>query len=521
MFIKSNIEIIILFLIAAVSSYIAIWVILKTPLIKMFTDKPGLRKVHQRVIPRIGGIGILICFQAFLYIWHFAFPSLPHLPENLLSALMFASFAIMLVGLVDDMVIFHIHNKAKFILEILIATEIVFLNGIQLTEIHFLNWDLVLADWMSIPITILWIVGVTNAINIIDGVDGLAGSIMVVIFTTIAILTGFNGDTGIFILCVMLAGLVAGFLSHNVSPARVFLGDTGSLFLGITTGVLSIYLVSSSHSSYPLVIAPLMVGLPVLDVFVAMIRRFIIKLLGGVHWFRALGAMSVADNEHMHHRLIYRGLTHTETVIILVLFHAVICMGAIVVKFADNTQSVIVLGYISVLVLWFIYKLDFLYQLGSIFGNGTSSITLRFYNVAVVNGSDILNHSLIKYRQPLLSFTFLSIQDVLDETSRFSAFILEKLPGMSDEETVSLVNAIYAQYACPIVLISDTTVAFPKHLSSQMNDHTFLLLKRPIYIPVLCREITRLIRQARGWSMERVTEDTRQFFLQAIHNEKV
>ncbi|NLD93833.1 MAG: undecaprenyl/decaprenyl-phosphate alpha-N-acetylglucosaminyl 1-phosphate transferase [Fibrobacter sp.] len=515
-----NLKLIISFILGVLFSYGIIWVILKTSIVYLFADKPGPRRINQRQIPRVGGIAILLGFQVLVYAWHLFIPSVSHLPSDLLSALTFAALAIMLVGLADDMVVFHIHNKAKFLLEVLIAVEIVFINGIQLREIHLLGWDWELG-YLSIPITVLWIVGVTNAINIIDGVDGLAGSVTAVIFATLAIFTGFSSNNAVLFLCVIMAGLVIGFLMHNKTPARVFLGDTGSLFLGIIIGVLSIYLVSNSSGSYPILIAPLLVGLPLLDVFTAMFRRFMKKILAGTNFMKALGAMSVADNEHMHHRLVYRGLTHSETVIILVLFHSVICMGAIMVKFTSKEQCILMLIYISVLGVWFLYKLQFFERFEKLFKKVQVVQNTRRFDIAVVDSSDVLAYSLQKYQQDLFAFTFFNEDEIVHNERSFAAIILEQQQDMRVDKVISLARSLFSQYSCPIIVVSELGQIPPNFQFQDAEQSTFMMLKKPIYIPMLLRELLRLIRLSRSWSMERVTEDTRQFLMQAVINEDV
>jgi UDP-GlcNAc:undecaprenyl-phosphate GlcNAc-1-phosphate transferase len=513
-------KLIVSFTLGVLFTYSIIWVILKTSVVYLFADKPGPRRINQRQIPRIGGIAILLGFQILIYTWHLFIPSLPPLPSNLLSALTFAALAIMLVGLADDMVVFHIHNKAKFLLEVLIAVEIVFINDIQLREIHLLGWDADLGVF-SIPITVLWIVGVTNAINIIDGVDGLAGSVMAVIFATLAIFTGFSANSSILLLCVIMAGLVCGFLMHNRSPARVFLGDTGSLFLGIFIGVLSIHLISVKEGTYPILIAPLMVGLPLLDVTVAMVRRFMKKVLGGTNIMKAFGAMSVADNEHMHHRLIYRGLTHTETVIILVLFHTIICMSAIMVKFTSNSQNILMLLYISVLGCWFLNKLHFFDRFKTGFKKNPITKDIKRFDIAVVNSSAVLAYSLQKYQQDLFAFTFLKEDEVVQNERSYSAIILEQQEDVRVDKVISLASALFSQFSCPIIVVSELGQIPPSFQFHDAEQSTFMMLKKPIYIPMLLRELLRLIRLSRSWSMEKVTEDTRQFLIQAVVNEDV
>lgn len=506
-------------LISLFTAYIFIWIILKSPLIKFFRDKPGLRKVHQRITPRIGGVAILLSFVSFVIVWKCVFPQWPQLPKELFSALVFTALAIMVVGVLDDMVVFQIHNRAKFILEVIIAAEVVFINDICLNNIHFLNWDFSLG-WIGIPVTIFWIVGVTNAINIIDGVDGLAGSIMLVVFCTIAMLTGFRQDSAILFLCIILIGLIIGFLIHNISPARIFLGDTGSLFLGMTTGILSIYLVSREESAYPLLIAPLVVGLPVLDVFVAMARRFTKTVMDGNSWLKALGAMSVADNEHMHHRLIFRGLTHTETVVILVLFHAVICMSAIMIVFTSNTQNIMLLLYISFLGVWVLYKLHFFDGIFERIGNHKQLYQSKPLNIGVVNSGSVLKCSLSKYKQDVFSFKFCSQTEIIAESEKFAAVIIEQ-NDEKIEKMLMLASTIFSENTCPVIIIGLQDEMPESLLDRVLEQGLFLFLKKPVYIPILMKALDRLIQQSKGWSMDRVTEDTRQFYLQAVIHEEV
>lgn len=293
-----------IFCFAAVFSYLLIWIIFKTPVINLFKDKPGVRKVHQRTIPRIGGLAISAGFILAVLFWGIPPLSFPELPPLLKRTLIFASISIIPVGMADDIVKIGIKNRTKLILEIIIASVITIFFGIHINQVHFLGWDFSLG-WLNIPLSIMWIVGVTNAINIIDGLDGLAGTIMMVIFSTMAILAGFSNDGAVFILCVILAGLVSGFLFHNISPARVFLGDTGSLLLGMIAGFLSLYLISDKQKNYPVIVAPLMLGLPVLDVAIAMWRRFFKKIYSGETVINALKSIAIADNEHTHHRLVH------------------------------------------------------------------------------------------------------------------------------------------------------------------------------------------------------------------------
>ncbi len=509
------------FCFTAIFSYLLIWIIFKSPLISFFRDNPGIRKVHQRTIPRIGGLAITAGFLLMILFWE-KFPvSLPVLPPTLKISITFAALAIIPVGMADDLIVIGIKNRTKLILEILIATIIIFFFGIRLEQVHFLEWDFSLG-WLGTPVSILWVVGVTNAINIIDGLDGLAGSVMVVIFATIAVLTGFSDDQAVLFLCVILTGLVSGFLFHNISPARVFMGDTGSLFLGLIAGLLSLYLVSEKQKNYPVIIAPLMLGLPVLDIAVAMWRRFFHKIFSGESFFDAIKAVTIADNEHTHHRLVHRGLTHTEIVIIMVIFHMSICMSAVLVCFTLKSESILLLCYVLFLITWFLYKLNYFSGILSFLKRANFFVGLKKEAVAVICCDEALQYSLKKYRQNRFLFLFKNIEEVLFSSKKYCSVIIEQQSTNSMENLISLASTIFMQSACPVIAICSDSDSIPDFMEEKKNrQKSFIMIKKPVYIPSLLKEITNLVNQGRGWAMERLAIDTRKYLLQAEMNEKI
>lgn len=507
------------FCLAISVSYLLIWFFYKTPIITLFKDKPGARKVHQRIIPRIGGLAITISFLVALLFWD-KLPSSPPLEEPLRSILIFASLAILPIGLADDMVKIGIKNGSKFIVEILIAAVIVLFFDICLDKISFLKWEFNLG-WAGIPLSIIWIVGVTNALNIIDGLDGLAGSIIVVIFATMSVLTAFSGDSSIFALGVIIAGLVTGFLFHNISPARVFLGDTGSLFLGLMAGFLSLYLVSKKQESYPVIMAPLMLGLPVLDITVAMWRRFMSKIVAGETILRSIKAMTVADNEHIHHRLVHRGLTHTETVLILVLFHLSICICSVLVCFTSNTESIFLLLYTGLIVIWFLTRLNYFDGIYKLLKKANLLILFKKEHIGVICHDDILQYSLRKYKQNRFVFSFKTAEEIIASPQRYSSVIIEQQPDSPIENSLMLASTIFMQNACPVVVVCSSEESIPAFLERQkQKQKSFLLVRKPVYIPSFLKEMNTLINHSRGWTMERLAIDTRKFFLQVEMHEK-
>jgi len=388
-------------------------ILLKTPLVFLFKDKPGTRKIHQRAIPRAGGICIAFSFVVMVLIWHFfSFQNLPRLPVLFFHIGLIVTMGIALVGVFDDTTSFVILNRAKFLIEFLIAVEVVVLFGIQFTSINFFGIFIISNKLLLSIISIFWMIGVANAFNIIDGIDGLAGTIALISFLTTALLSFHANAPEIGILCIIISGCIIGFLYHNISPARVFLGDTGSLLLGMLLSILLLYLVSQVKSIISINTAFLIAGFPILDVTVAMLRRFLRALLDGRGFANAFRAITVADSEHMHHRLIYRGLSHTQAILIIATLSATFCITGIYINMFQEFKYPLV-AYVFVVIFWFLYELNFVDRF---------IVYIRFmlrrkapdpdYRIGVIDADSVLHHALIHYRQRKFSFDFISHQEV-------------------------------------------------------------------------------------------------------------
>ena len=515
-----GLTVITIFLVGLLFTHFSIVVILKSPLLRYFIDRPGSRHVHQRIIPRVGGVGILISFVILLVTWRYALTFLPQLPSNLFSALIFICASIFLIGLADDLVTFEISNRAKFIGEMIIAVEIVVLLGIHLDYIHLLGFD-VSIGWWGVPVSIFWLVGVANAVNIIDGLDGLAGSVLMVTFGTISLLAFLDNNYPIVILSVILGGLLAGFLLNNISPARVFLGDTGSLLIGMICAVLSIALVSVKDHKLPVLLIPLIIGYPIIDLCAAMLRRFIKNYLNTKNFIQALKSMTVADSEHIHHRLIYRGLSHTETVTILFLFQGAICMCAVVGFLEGRYVGIFSTFILTVLIFWLLYKLDFFERLSNslrqrkILPPGSRDV------VGVYSSNEVLSFALNAYEQDIYLFEPVEEKDIIAASINFSVVIIEKKSGTSIESAVKLAGSVFDRSGCPAVVIVDSESEIPEHIANKSSETSFLLFRNPIYVPVLLSELKRLIKNRSSRQTERIMNETRSFYRLVASDEKV
>lgn len=301
---------------AMAAAFIAALVL--TPLVIQFAfrikavDQPNYRKVHQKAMPRIGGLAI---FGAFLVGYFVLMPEDEHAVYILLGAIL-----IILTGFLDDLL--NITPKAKLLGQ-LAAAGIVIYGGLQVTFITLPVIGVIEFGYFSIPITLLWIVGITNAINLIDGLDGLAAGVSTIALIAMAVMAAIMGDVFVMGVALVLAASAIGFLFYNFHPAKIFMGDTGSLFLGFMISVLAL----SGFKNVALIsfiIPVLMLGVPVSDTFFAIIRRIRLKQ-----------PISAPDKSHLHHRLLAVGFSHRQTVIII--YFIAILFGVTAILFSQAT----------------------------------------------------------------------------------------------------------------------------------------------------------------------------------------
>lgn len=294
-----------LFLIVTISTTVALVV---TFLVKKLSIKhqigsfPDTRMVHSGFIPSLGGIGIFCGFLAGVLLGFILLS--PEDNDNIhFLFILLGVFVMVIVGAYDDLK--GLNALRKFIGQFIAASLIIFSGcGIEVV-INPFGSDLTLG-YFAIPVTYLWIIGVTNAVNLIDGLDGLAAGvsfIVLIVFTTMGFV---NGSLMVVIFSVSLAAAIIGFLRYNYHPASIFMGDTGSLFLGFILAVLSLKSFENSPSNIAILLPIITLAIPIGDTAVSFFRR----LNKGKHPFKP-------DKDHLHHRLLYLGLTHRQAVHII------------------------------------------------------------------------------------------------------------------------------------------------------------------------------------------------------------
>ena len=257
-------------------------------------DKPNFRKIHTKPISMLGGSAILLSF--LIGIW------LGEPIEREIKPLLLGSVVIYLVGLIDDL--YDLKPIIKLIGQILAATVVVS-YGVTIDFISLPIGPTIHFGWLGIPITIFWIVAITNAINLIDGLDGLAAGVSVIALATIAFIAILQGNIFIIMICSVLIGSLLGFLVFNFHPAKIFLGDSGALLIGFIIGFVS--LLGFKNITFISLFFPIVIlAVPFIDTLFAMIRR----VKKGQHIMQA-------DKSHLHHKLLDLGYTHRQTVILI------------------------------------------------------------------------------------------------------------------------------------------------------------------------------------------------------------
>jgi UDP-GlcNAc:undecaprenyl-phosphate GlcNAc-1-phosphate transferase len=318
-------------------------------------DSPNERKIHKEPTPRLGGVAIFLSVGLALLLLGLLSPELLHTSSEtpFKVTLLGVSLAlIVLLGTWDDV---HTLTPAHKLLIQLLAGTLVYLAGFRISTItHPLSPGLLDLGMFDYPATLLWVVGITNAFNLIDGLDGLAAGVAVIASMTIFTIAAFEGNYGTAMIVLILAGGLVGFLHYNFNPARIFLGDSGSLFLGFFLAVMSIETSTKGSTTIAILVPILALGLPIIDTLLAMVRRVMRSVLsledpssnGSI--VRSFSSMFHADRQHIHHRLIEHGLSHRNVVLILYLVSCILGVGALAVTVVNNAAASMILICVAV-----------------------------------------------------------------------------------------------------------------------------------------------------------------------------
>ena len=257
-------------------------------------DRPdGHRKLHSRPVPLWGGVGVYLAMVAGLATARWGRLALGPQFDELAWVVAAAAGLVCVVGCIDDA--FRLGPRVKLLLQTLSVLPVV-LAGYSVQQIIFLGWTIQFG-WLGIPITVLWLVGCINALNLLDGMDGLASMVGVFTAATMGLIAAYLGNSYVTVVALALAGALAGFFVHNRPPASIFLGDSGSMVIGMVVGILGIQSTLKTSATLSITAPLVVMTLPVFDTFLAVLRR---RLTGR--------PFDAADRQHIHHRLLDRGM---------------------------------------------------------------------------------------------------------------------------------------------------------------------------------------------------------------------
>ncbi|MCW9057752.1 MAG: undecaprenyl/decaprenyl-phosphate alpha-N-acetylglucosaminyl 1-phosphate transferase [Gammaproteobacteria bacterium] len=312
--------------------------ILVPPLIRMayrfeFIDAPDARKVHVAPIPRIGGLAMVVGTVVPLLVWL-------SLDMQVLAYLLGAG-VIALFGIWDDRA--DLNYRIKFAGQFIAAAIPVFLGGVVIRTIPFGPAE-GLPDLVAYPLTLLFVVGITNAVNLSDGLDGLAGGVALLSLIAISLLAYLGGGQELMVMALAVSGAIFGFLRYNTHPASIFMGDTGSQFLGFSLGVLTIMLVQSVNTALSPVLLILILGLPILDTASVMYQRL-----------REGRSPFSPDKNHLHHKFLSSGLHHYEAVSAIYLSQGLFIGAALLLRYESDSLLLAIYGVICFAVMMLIW----------------------------------------------------------------------------------------------------------------------------------------------------------------------
>ena len=344
-------EAILAFLATLLISLIVTPVVIRSATRLKILDVPNELKRHVSPVPAVGGIAIYISIGIISVIAVLVNERIRiSFSQNsrFWVAIAVAGTLIFLVGLYDD--IKHASIWVRFSIQTISALITIYLGGVVIGAVGIPLNGLQNTGWSAVPLTVLWIVGVTNAFNLIDGLDGLAGGIGFISTAAVFAIAVFTtGNYIVMLVSAALCGAIAGFLKYNKPPAKIFLGDCGSMLLGYSLSVLAILGRSKKTTALAILIPILIVGVPVLDTLSSMARRLSQKMISEKRFKMShLLSMFAGDREHIHHVLVGMGHTQRLSVVILYVLSLVLAIFALIATIVNKEKFGFVLALFGV-----------------------------------------------------------------------------------------------------------------------------------------------------------------------------
>ena len=357
-------------------------------------DFPNGRSIHTFPKPKIGGIAMALGMLIPLLLWS---------PKgNFTSSVLIGGAFVVIFGFIDDQR--DLNYKIKFIGQIIAALIVILHGNVMIRSVGgILPEGVLLPNWISVPLTVLVIVGVTNAINLSDGLDGLAGGISLLCFSCIGIIAYQAANYTIATFAVAVVGAIFAFLRFNTYPAVIFMGDAGSMLLGFLAVTLSLGLSQGSTPISPL-FPLILLGFPILDTLRVMAERI-----------SAGRSPFIADKNHFHHKLIQQGLPHTKAVVTIYLLQALLVVCAFIFRFHSEWFLVgLYLCFCAVVMSWFLYA---------------AKSSKRFHQLYWIEHSLRHNLQLIREKSIVIKTAYWSVLLMLPAMLHFTALLPANIPA--------------------------------------------------------------------------------------------
>ena len=309
----------------------------------LYDDLGHFRKTHDHGIPRLGGVAIFVGFTITSLLFCMTNKSLP------ISYLLTGCIMLFAMGLKDDLS--GVNSSTKFIIQFIVCAILVVMGDIRLTSMYGVFGIYGLSYFLSVGLSILLILMIVNAFNLIDGIDGLAATTGILVNGTFAALFIYIHQYELAAVSLAMAGAIVGFLKFNITPAKIFMGDTGSLLIGLISAVMALKFMETSRITtgtipeiycVPALTFAILIG-PIFDT----VRVFIIRISSGVSPF-------TADRNHVHHRMLKLGFNHLQTTIILTSINIASILMVLLLKNYGNSTLIIMITCVSLVFNWLI-----------------------------------------------------------------------------------------------------------------------------------------------------------------------
>ncbi len=308
-------------------------------------DQPDHRKIHTRPVPRLGGLAIYFAttFAILVGIFRWLIEGKSFLFKfDEILGLAISAGIILIIGIADDFR--SLSPRDKFFGQMIAAAILVYF-GFSIDFIRLPSVGVISFGFWALPLTFFWLVSFMNIVNFIDGLDGLAAGVSAIAALSFFFYSLKIGQHFTALLSLAVAGAALGFLRHNFYPAKIFMGDTGSLFLGLVLGAVTVQGVLKSLAAAAFLFPVIVMGVPILDTFFAIVRRFLRKR-----------SITEPDKEHLHHRFLKKGISQRRTVLIIYLWTALLSFSGLSFRFTSLNfyrLSLVVMFIVSIVVAYY------------------------------------------------------------------------------------------------------------------------------------------------------------------------